>query len=56
VVVEHELMEKVARAKWTAFSNAMILHGRETCTARKPKCLECVLYDECEWPKKPEIS
>jgi endonuclease-3 len=56
VVVEHELMEKVARAKWTAFSNAMILHGRETCTARKPKCLECVLYDECEWPEKPDLG
>jgi endonuclease-3 len=30
----------------------MILHGRETCVARKPKCGECVLFDLCEWPQK----
>jgi endonuclease III len=50
--VEYELMRQLPRAEWTTFSNAMILHGRETCTAKKPKCGECVLYDECEWPEK----
>lgn len=50
--VERELMRQLPRARWTAFSNAMILHGRETCTARKPKCPQCVVYDECEWPEK----
>jgi endonuclease III len=50
--VEYELMRQLPRAEWTTFSNAMILHGRETCTAKKPKCWECVLYDECEWPEK----
>ena len=37
----------------TAFANAMILHGRETCTARKPNCVECALYAVCGWPDKP---
>lgn len=51
--VERELMAQVSGEQWTAFTNAMILHGRETCTARRPRCLECVLYEECEWPEKP---
>jgi len=28
--------------------------GRTICTARKPKCLECPLYDLCRWGEKPE--
>jgi endonuclease-3 len=51
--VEEALMRQVARNKWTVFGNAMILHGRETCVARKPHCPVCVLYDVCEWPDKP---
>ena len=30
----------------------LILHGRYTCTARKPKCGECVIYELCEWGEK----
>jgi endonuclease-3 len=50
--VEEALMRQVAKDKWTAFGNAMILHGRETCIARKPRCPECVLRAVCEWPDK----
>jgi endonuclease-3 len=50
--VEQTLMTQVPKDKWTIFSNAMILHGREICTARKPRCRECGLYNECEWPQK----
>lgn len=50
--VEAALMRQVAKDKWTAFGNAMILHGRETCIARKPRCPECVLHAVCEWPDK----
>ena len=28
----------------------LILHGRYTCIARKPKCAECVIADLCEYP------
>lgn len=51
--VEQELMQQVPDQQWTSFTNAMILHGRKVCTARKPKCGKCVLYDECQWPEKP---
>ncbi|KVW98057.1 endonuclease III [Thiobacillus denitrificans] len=50
--VEEVLMRQVAKDKWTAFGNAMILHGRETCIARKPRCPECMLRAVCEWPDK----
>jgi endonuclease-3 len=30
----------------------LILHGRYTCTARKPKCGECVIRDLCEYRHK----
>lgn len=30
----------------------LILHGRYTCTARKPHCNECVIADLCEYPHK----
>ena len=30
----------------------LILHGRYTCTARSPKCGECVIRDLCEYRQK----
>ncbi|MEW6213976.1 MAG: endonuclease III, partial [Nitrospirota bacterium] len=50
--VEEELNKQIPENRWTAFNLALILHGRETCIARKPKCSECMLYNECEWPEK----
>ncbi len=52
--VEEELMKQIPRDKWTRFTLAMILHGRETCGAKKPRCGECILFDECEWEEKRE--
>jgi endonuclease-3 len=50
--VEQELMKRISRDKWTRFSRAIVLHGRETCKARKPLCPECILLKECNWPEK----
>ncbi|MGD9940580.1 MAG: endonuclease III [Clostridia bacterium] len=33
--------------RWTAFSHALNRHGKFICTARKPKCSECVLNTDC---------
>ena len=30
----------------------MILHGRYTCVARKPKCAACIIRDLCEFEEK----
>lgn len=32
----------------------LILHGRYTCIARKPRCGSCVIADLCEYPDKTE--
>ncbi len=53
--VEEELIKQLPENKLTKFNLALILHGRETCTAIKPKCRGCVLYKECEWPEKPVV-
>ena len=50
--MELELMRQIPRDKWTRFTLALILHGRETCTAKNPRCSICVLYSECAWPEK----
>jgi endonuclease-3 len=50
--VEAALTNIVPSGKLTAFTNAMILHGRETCAARHPRCGDCVLYELCAWPEK----
>jgi endonuclease-3 len=30
----------------------LILHGRYTCIARKPKCPQCPIHDLCRFPDK----
>ena len=51
--VEEELVSQFPPRSLTKVNLALILHGRETCAARKPRCKECVLYRECQWPEKP---
>jgi endonuclease-3 len=34
----------------------LILHGRYTCTARKPICSRCMIQDLCEYPHKLGLS
>ncbi|MGN6985871.1 endonuclease III domain-containing protein, partial [Neisseria sp. P0008.S010] len=43
VKIEFDLMELVPPAQWTKFSHQLILHGRQICTAKKPKCPACFL-------------
>ena len=33
----------------------LILHGRYTCIARRPRCPECVVRDLCAYPAKTEF-
>ena len=46
--IEEELMRKVPKAQWCFFGPALVLHGRYTCTARKPDCAGCALRERCE--------
>jgi endonuclease-3 len=45
--IEGDLIQLLPRKEWTEFAHRLIYHGRETCTARKPLCEECVLSDVC---------
>ena len=45
--IEQDLMQMIPKAKWIDFAHQLIWHGRRVCTAKKPKCEECVLLDVC---------
>ena len=45
--IENDLMALFPRESWTYLAHALIHHGRNTCTARKPKCSECGLAGDC---------
>lgn len=47
VKVEQDLDTVVPADERGVFSLRMILHGRAVCTARSPRCGECVLADVC---------
>lgn len=45
--IEQDLMLLLPKSEWIGFGMRLILHGRYVCTARKPKCDECILADLC---------
>jgi len=45
--IERDLIELVPQDEWNRFGLRMVLHGRYTCLARKPKCEECALEALC---------
>ncbi len=47
VRIEQDLIELVPRKDWTFLSHALIRHGREVCSARKPDCASCQLSAWC---------
>ena len=47
VKIEFALMPLIPRERWTKFSHWLILHGRSTCVARKPRCSICPLLPHC---------
>ncbi len=50
--VERGLMKCVPKQHQQAAHHLLILHGRYTCTARKPRCQSCVIADLCEFDMK----
>jgi endonuclease-3 len=52
VEVEHKLMKFVPKEFLLDAHHWLILHGRYTCIARKPKCWNCVIADLCEFRDK----
>ncbi len=52
--VEKKLLKVIPKEFMMHAHHWLILHGRYTCTARKPKCHECPIGDYCQWPEKPQ--
>ncbi len=50
--VEQKLDKWTPKVHKKAAHHLLILHGRYTCIARKPKCTICVLADLCEYQEK----
>ncbi|MDD2302112.1 MAG: endonuclease III [Bacillota bacterium] len=44
---ELALMEAIPEERWTAMHHALIYHGRQVCSARKPRCEECCIRETC---------
>ncbi|MFG6177810.1 endonuclease III [Halomonas sp. THAF12] len=55
IEVENKLLRHVPREFRQDAHHWLILHGRYTCVARKPRCGSCVIEDLCEYPDKVEI-
>lgn len=52
--VEDRLLRGVPREFRRGAHHWLILHGRYTCTARKPRCPTCAIADLCEFKDKTE--
>ncbi len=52
--VEKRLMRLVPKAFLLDAHHWLILHGRYTCVARKPRCGACLIEDLCDFKQKSE--
>ncbi|MCK5876851.1 MAG: endonuclease III [Candidatus Marithrix sp.] len=50
--VEKLLLKNVPKKYQLKAHHWLVLHGRYTCVARKPRCQSCVIADECEYMDK----
>lgn len=55
VEVEQKLLRHVPKEFKKDAHHWLILHGRYTCVARKPRCGSCVIEDLCEFKDKTEL-
>lgn len=54
--VEKRLMRLVPKEFLMDAHHWLILHGRYTCVARKPKCGSCIIEDLCEFKHKQDYQ
>ena len=52
LAVEQGLLDQVPAEFLHDAHHWLILHGRYVCTARKPRCPECLIADLCDYPDK----
>jgi len=52
--VEQKLLTVIPNEYKIDAHHWLILHGRYTCIARKPRCNSCLIYDYCEYKNKED--
>ncbi|MDH2926884.1 endonuclease III [Lonepinella koalarum] len=55
VKVEEKLLKVVPEEFKVDVHHWLILHGRYTCIARKPRCGSCLIEDLCEFKEKTDV-
>ena len=55
VEVENKLLKVVPAEFKVDVHHWLILHGRYTCIARKPRCGSCIIEDLCEFKEKTDV-
>ncbi|HUU31297.1 MAG TPA: endonuclease III, partial [Phycisphaerae bacterium] len=45
--IEEDAAALLPESEWSAFSHALLFHGRVACQAKKPACDRCVVNDLC---------
>jgi len=45
--IEIDMQKILPAGDWTMFSMRLIIHGRQVCSARKPRCDACALAADC---------
>jgi endonuclease-3 len=53
--VHDQLVEVLPKGRLTQGTHLLIIHGRRTCTARKPACPVCPVRTLCPWPAKTRL-
>ena len=46
--VEQDLLKKIDKRYWRLMNHLLVYHGREVCSAQKPKCDNCNIYHYCK--------
>lgn len=54
--IEQDLIKKLPKKYFTDVNHLFVWHGRNTCTARLPKCSSCTVRDFCKYYQKTNIS
>lgn len=54
--IEFDLMKKIPKEHWIRYNTQVIAHGRAICTARNPKCLECMFFKYCPYGMKEALD
>lgn len=54
--IEQDLLKQIPSKYYQDMNHVLIWHGRNTCTARSPKCNECVVCEYCSYFQKERKS